>query len=267
MLDEDMAEPDADDLGQAAGTLGAVLIGQPVRSFFSLGSHVQRDGTDYWLRVRRCHVLKWVPSRVHGYEDSANIKGVPKPTLVETAQRWDSPYVVHAELLTYVPCRTISKGLHLRSVPDLPDSWWSCLRDSLKSLAETPTDRDTAHVLSDAAWMRAFYGADIPDPTDWATEHEDPHWGNITGPELHILDWDFWGRQPRGFTVAGLFCTSLGIPEVSDRLRREFSDVLDSPSGRWSVLYHLWYRRRGLPSFTAWERAASVAREILRDLA
>lgn len=266
MLDEDMAEATTSDLHQAAERLGVVLIGQPVASYFSLGSHARRDEMDYWLRVRRCHFLKWVPSRVLGYEDSAVISGVPKPVVVDTVEHWDSPHVVRAELLTYVGAAVISKGLHLRAAPDLPETWWSALRDAVKNLAETPTDRDTAHVLRDADWMRTFYGANIPDPTDWATEHEDPHWGNITGPELNILDWDFWGQQPRGFTIAGLFCTSLGVPEVSDRLRQEFADVLGSPAGKWSTLYHLWYRRRGLPSFAAWERGASVARAILKDL-
>lgn len=266
MLDEDMAEATTGDLHQAAERLGVVLIGQPVASYFSVGSRIRRGGDDYWLRVRRCHLLKWVPSRVLGYEDSAAIRGVPKPVVVETAEHWDSPHIVRAELLSYVDAPVISKRLHLKTAPDLPETWWAALRDAVKNLAETPADRDTAHVLHDAEWMRAFYAADIPDPTDWATEHEDPHWGNLTGPELHILDWDFWGRQPRGFTVAGLYCTSLGIPEVSDRLRQEFAEVFDSPSGKWSTLYHLWYRRRGLPTFAAWERGAAVARNILRNL-
>lgn len=266
MLDENQAEATLDDLTWAAGSFGAVLIGQPVTSYFSVGSRVQRDGADYWLRVRRCHLLKWVPARVLGYEDSGSIKGVPKPVVSDTAEIWDSPHLVRAELLTYVPHPTVVKGLHLTSDPDLPEAWWSALRDAVTDLAETPTDRDTAHVVGDARWVRAFYGADIPDPADWATEHEDPHWGNITAPELVILDWDFWGRQPRGFTVAGLYCTSLGVPEVSDRLWRDFGDLLDSPSGRWSILYHLWYRRRGLPSFLAWERGAAKVREILSGL-
>ncbi|OLE23712.1 MAG: hypothetical protein AUG49_15285 [Catenulispora sp. 13_1_20CM_3_70_7] len=266
MLDEDMAEATPGDLHQAAERLGVVLIGPSVASYFSLGSQARRDGTDYWLRVRRCHFLKWVPSRVLGYEDSGVISGVPKPVVVDTAEHWDSPHIVRAELLTYVGVPVISKGLHLKTTPDLPETWWSALRDAVKNLAQTPTHRDTAHVLHDAKWLRAFYATDVPDPTDWATEHEDPHWGNVTGPELNILDWDFWGCQPRGFTVAGLYCTSLAVPEVSERLWHEFADLLDAPSGRWSILYHLWYRRRGLPTFAAWERGASAARSILQDL-
>ena len=77
MLDEDMAEPTAGDLHQAAQHLGVVLIGQPVSSYFSLGSHARRDGVDYWLRLRQCHFLKWVPSRVLGYEDSTSSAACP----------------------------------------------------------------------------------------------------------------------------------------------------------------------------------------------
>jgi hypothetical protein len=85
-------------------------------------------------------------------------------------------------------------------------------------------------------------------------------------PHLHILDGDFWMRQPRGFTAAGLYCGSLAEPEISDRLRQEFAEMLDAPSGKWSVLYHLWYRRRLLPSSLVWECSAAIARDILRDL-
>ncbi|SRR5260221_836026 len=266
MLDEDMPEASATDLRTAADRLALVLVGQPVRSYFSLASKASRDGVDYWLRVRRAHFLKWVPLHCLGYEESALIEGVPKPVVVDRAEWWDAPHIVRAEMLTYVAERVLGSTLHLKTSPDLPDSWWAELQSAIKNLAQTPTRRDTARVLDDTPWLRRFYGADIPDPSDWATEHEDPHWANVTGPELHILDWDFWGLQPRGFTAAGLYCTSLGVPDVSDRLWREFADVLETPSGQWCVLYHLWYRRKGLPSFAAWERGTAKAREIITEL-
>ncbi|GAA2061061.1 hypothetical protein GCM10009839_84980 [Catenulispora yoronensis] len=265
MLDEDMAEASESDLHEAAQRLGLVLTGPPVRSFFSVGSKARRDEDNYWLRVRRAHLLTWTPRRL-GYVESTAVHGVPKPVVIDSTQWFDAPNIVRAEVLSFVPATVISPSLHLKTVPALSDTWWSALSDAVKNLADTPTLRDTAHVLDDVPFLRRFYGREIPEPTDWATEHEDPHWANITGPDLHILDWDFWGRQPRGFTVAGLYCTSLGVPDVSDRLLQEFPGLLNSPSGKWSILYHLWYRRKGLPSFLAWERAATVARSILRDL-
>lgn len=264
MLDADMAEATNDDLNDAAGQLGAVLIGEPVRSYFSLASRARRGEADFWLRVRRAHLLTWTADRL-GYADSGIIEGVPKPVVLDSAQWQDGSHTVRAELMTYVSDPAVSNSVFLKTAPALPDSWWSALRDAVKTLAQVPTERDTARVLDDAPYLRRFYGVDLLAPTDWATEHEDPHWANVTGPDLHILDWDFWGRQPRGFTIAGLYCTSLGVPDVSDRLRCEFAELLDSPSGKWSVLYHVWYRRKAIPSFLAWERGAAVVREILRD--
>lgn len=266
MLDEDAAEASAEDLTEAARRLNLVLIGQPVRSYFSYSSKASRDGEDYWLRLRRFETATWDESKHLGYEESSAVHGVPKPVIADRVV-WQGPaHLVRAELLTHIGEPIVSSSIHLKSMPELPESWWASLHEALENLGGTPTDRDTANVLGDTAYLRGFYGVDLPEPTDWTAEHEDPHWNNLTGPRLHILDWDYWGRQPRGFTVAGLFCTSLGVPEISDRLWREFADVMEAPSGKWSVLYHIWYRRKGMPSFLAWERGAAVARDIIRDL-
>lgn len=262
MLDEDTAQATPADLAQAADRLRLVLVGQPVRSYFSLASKARRDGTDHWLRVRRGHLLTWTPRRL-GYQESAAVHGVPKPVVTEHTQWFDAPDVIHAELLTYIAEPTVSPTIHLKTRPELPERWWTDLHSAVDNLADTPTTRDGVKILSDRPYLRRFYGTDLPDPTEWATEHEDPHWANLTGPQLHILDWDFWGRQPRGYTAAGLYCTSLAIPEISDRIWKEFADILDTPTGRWCVLYHLWYRRKGLPTFTAWHRAVAKAQEIL----
>ncbi|MGW3189865.1 phosphotransferase [Streptomyces ardesiacus] len=73
-------------------------------------------------------------------------------------------------------------------------------------------------------------------PPSWSTAHGDLHWANLTGPELGVLDWEGWGTAPAGYDAALLHAYSLGMPETSERVRRELSTVLDSEEGRFAEL-------------------------------
>ena len=53
------------------------------------------------------------------------------------------------------------------------------------------------------------------DQVTWTTAHNDLHWGNVTGPELCILDWESWGRAPAGYDASTLLCTSLRHPPTA----------------------------------------------------
>jgi hypothetical protein len=56
------------------------------------------------------------------------------------------------------------------------------------------------------------------------------------GPRLAILDWEYWGRAPAGLDAATLYCHSLIVPSVAERVRATFADILDSPPGRLAQL-------------------------------
>lgn len=61
-------------------------------------------------------------------------------------------------------------------------------------------------------------------------------WGNVTGPELCVLDWESWGRAPAGYDACTLLCTSLQHLPTAARVREIFQPVLDSHSGHVALL-------------------------------
>jgi hypothetical protein len=64
------------------------------------------------------------------------------------------------------------------------------------------------------------------------------HWGNLTAP-LVFLDWERWGLLPFGYDAGNLYVNSLLVPQVAERIRAEFSHVLDTPAGRIGELVAL----------------------------
>jgi thiamine kinase-like enzyme len=74
------------------------------------------------------------------------------------------------------------------------------------------------------------FGVELP-VRRWTTVHGDLHWGNLLAPDLGILDWEMWGRGPAFFDAAYLYCHSLAVPEIAERVLREFGDVLNTADG------------------------------------
>ncbi|WP_174857668.1 hypothetical protein [Streptomyces lydicus] len=70
-----------------------------------------------------------------------------------------------------------------------------------------------------------------PGAITWTTAHGDLHWANLTGPALTLLDWEGWGTAPLGYDAANLYLHSLPVPDVAERIRKEFAHVLDTPAG------------------------------------
>lgn len=71
-----------------------------------------------------------------------------------------------------------------------------------------------------------------PGEITWTTAHGDRRWANLTGPALALLDWEGWGTAPLGYDAASLYLHSLPVPDVAERIRKEFAQVLDTPAGR-----------------------------------
>jgi hypothetical protein len=57
------------------------------------------------------------------------------------------------------------------------------------------------------------------------------------GPDFGLLDWEQWGRAPAGTDAATLLADSLVVPELAERVRDVFGDVLDSDAGQLAQLY------------------------------
>jgi thiamine kinase-like enzyme len=85
--------------------------------------------------------------------------------------------------------------------------------------------------------IKAFFGVDIDvAAVSWTAAHCDLHWGNLTAPQLTILDWEMWGKAPAGYDAAGLLCATMTYPDSAERIRRTLRRFLDTPNGRVATL-------------------------------
>jgi hypothetical protein len=108
-------------------------------------------------------------------------------------------------------------------------------------------DRLTGHVTSrlatpdcepitvervEAAIRKVF--PDAPDIRidEWTTAHADLNWANMTGPDLWILDWEDFGRAPRGLDAANLWFGSLAVPEIAEKVYNGRRQDMDSRTGQ-----------------------------------
>ncbi|MCL7493660.1 hypothetical protein M8I34_19970 [Streptomyces sp. MCA2] len=46
------------------------------------------------------------------------------------------------------------------------------------------------------------------------------------------MDWEGWGTAPSGYDAANLYLHSLPVPDLAERVRKEFSHILDASTGR-----------------------------------
>ncbi|MDQ3576606.1 MAG: hypothetical protein M3443_03180 [Actinomycetota bacterium] len=175
-----------------------------------------------------------------GPELASAITGVHKPKLVRS-HRWqdDSRSVVwRADETELVKSAAVDGSGVIASAPVLDEHWWSDLSASLIALSAHPTSRVVmaqSHLTRRVA--QVFGDRDIDTTvTEWTTAHGDLHWGNITAPDCRILDWESWGGAPRGYDAAILWGHSLRVPEVADRVQRQFAEDLGSRSGLLSQL-------------------------------
>ncbi|MFJ8162522.1 hypothetical protein ACIRBY_16580 [Streptomyces sp. NPDC096136] len=149
---------------------------------------------------------------------------------------WDGgEYVFEAELIDYIAQPVISPETpDLTADPGLPDSWWTTLRESLEALSTAEPPRETIRQSWADRVFPEFLGIPAPAITELVTGHADLQWANLTHEPLVILDWERWGAVPVGYAPATLYVNSLCVPAVADRIRAEFTHVLDTPADRIS---------------------------------
>lgn len=224
---------------EACIRLGCSVVGRPVVGpcGSSIGARVQHSGEYRWLRV-----APFLPEEMDrewwtGNYDARPLEGVPRPEVFERVE-WVDQVEVGADLMAYVPDRPCAPFRDLEEPFHAGGAWWSQLRASLDALAALRSDRDLSP-MNDAyqrSVTAAFGSAAVPEHLEWSTQHADLHWGHLTVPDLHILDWEHWGPAVHGLGPATLYCFSLTVPEVAAKVRQVFADVLDSPSGRYAQL-------------------------------
>lgn len=239
-----------DQLTAAAERVDVVLLGGDVVNTYDMRSAgtVARDGDlEVWLRVVMEDPDYQPACRWDGNAAANAISGVPKPDVLRWVD-WENrtPYRtgcrLRAEVMTLVRDGAIAPDGVLMRDPGLPERWWSELRQALDALAAHPApDDDLVDTVGFLVrGVEREFGVQL-DPAlfedmAWTTAHADLHWGNITGPDLWLLDWETWRRVPAGYDAATLYCNSLLVPEIAARIRDMFADVLDTASGKLALL-------------------------------
>jgi len=150
------------------------------------------------------------------------------------------PVPVSAEVLALVIDQPASRDRFLYQAPELSPSWYSDLAGSLSALAAYPTERRfRVHEHTQYEYLlSATYRRPVPAGTAvvFGTEHLDLSWENVSAPGFQILDMEHWGLGARGYGAAYLYLTSLGVPQVAERVHGALAGVLDSPNGRYAQL-------------------------------
>jgi hypothetical protein len=65
----------------------------------------------------------------------------------------------------------------------------------------------------------------------------DLSWANITAPTFSLFDWEGRGNAPLGLDSAPLRASSLAVPALTDRVRRERRSGLASRDGKVMILF------------------------------
>lgn len=223
-----------------------------------------RSTVGTWVRIERRQRWRINSAVWIGLEAAATIRGVLKPDWFQSTT-WvdlDRDVVWRADEVELLPAPIVGD---VNNAADLPDSWWTSLRESLAALAAHQTERvglSQAHLTKRVG--EVFDGMDTT-VDEWTTAHTDVHWANLSTAG-HLIDWEDWGLAPRGLDAACLWQASLPNRKVADRVLREFATDLDTRSGRLALLLQCANairvaRRQGMP--TPLSEPASVAAETI----
>ena len=210
-----------------------------VRKRRSVGFRSDR-GT--WVRVE-CRGLERFDGQGWGLEAAQILEGVPVPRWYAGISWLDAERNVmwRADETQLVEEAPVGRAAN---APALPEAWWEAFNVAMDELASHVTTRaatpdcepinlqrvETAirKVFPDAANLRI---------DEWTTAHADLNWPNMTGERLWILDWEDFGRAPRGLDAANLWFGSLAVPEVAERIYRDRRHDMDSQTGQVMQLF------------------------------
>ncbi|QQC90588.1 hypothetical protein [Streptomyces alfalfae] len=244
-----------------------------VRKRRSVGARTNRDT---WVRIERRHLSKINDQGWNGTECAARLKGVSQPVWqgcvvwrdADEAAMWRAD---ETELLPGDPVGTAV----LSEDPKLPDEWWRAFNSSLDALAAqntsrvaTPDTESITQTLVTETVHSAFPGSLDTTVEQWGPAHADLNWANMSAPTFCLFDWEDWGNAPRGLDSASLWVSSLAVPNLADRVRRERHADFASRDGKLMTLF-VCSKILGPdahPQDPRLDPARRMAEQIVRDL-
>ncbi|GAA2657685.1 hypothetical protein [Streptomyces lunalinharesii] len=156
---------------------------------------------------------------------------VSRPRLIEVADWSAEGFAYRAELYERLTTPPVSRSPAVVDSVALSDAWWQDLHRALDRLADVATGRQAVREQYIRRRVPEFTGV-TPGEITFTTAHGDLHWANLTAPALTLLDWEAWGTAPVGYDAANLYLHSLHVPDLAERVRKEFAHVLGTPAGR-----------------------------------
>ncbi|WP_413100916.1 phosphotransferase [Streptomyces sp. Inha503] len=227
-------------LEQAAHHFGLTIAAEPTFGWLLRSIGAPADGTEgrMWLRVVS-ERPEWAHGRAWtGNADANALRGLPKPHLLDVYEWAEGDWRrQRAEVLSLLPGTSCSPTADAHPGIAPPPPWWKDLRDAVSRLAETPTDRISIDQDKIDRRVRDAFGDSAEVRIEhWETVHADLHWGNLLIEPLGLLDWELWGRGPVGTDAATLYCYSLAVPDLAQKVR-DYFPVLDTPDGHRAQLY------------------------------
>jgi transcriptional regulator with XRE-family HTH domain len=242
---------------------------KPLRA--SVGVRTDR-GT--WIRLEGCAAGQAAWRTWSGPEAVVSLDEVAAPAWFNGLTWKDDTTGVlwRADEMALVEHPPVSTGQVLRSDPRLPESWWRMWNTSLDALARHECARIAVvdgQPLTESRITRAI-GSMWPSVAhtsidEWSSAHGAMTWANLTGPACWIIDWQCWGRAPRGLDAATLWSCSLAVPQLAARIWAERRTELESPTGTVMALYSL-ARILTDPAYPAGPLAAPARHEAARLL-
>lgn len=191
-----------------------------------------------WVRISWHEPDKIFPRELSGLETSLAITGVPRPEFIQACHWAHSGVIFRAEEMTLADERIASPRSLTARFPDVDHQWWQDLSQALKNLSQVKTNRISLPPAPIARDIKEFTGSKLDTRiSEWITGHGDLHWANLTAPRLHMLDWECWGRLPRGADAATLWATAFCVPELAEEVQDRFRDDLSSRDGRICKLW------------------------------
>ncbi len=195
-----------------------------------------RNGKGLWLKVFGLTSPETDRWKAELAADA--MTGIRKPGLIEQLV-WQHENEFWVARLSTFASGVIESGPWAENGADaVQDAWIETLKHSLEALALEPCDRTHIQPALFERWLSRHFRRRIETtPSDWVASHNDLQWSNLAHPDLCMLDWEWFGRSPRGYDQGMLIAYSCHNDALTARLERAFRLSFESEIGHYGKLF------------------------------
>lgn len=197
---------------------------------------IDESGASYWLKIFGLTSDK--NERWKAEVEADSITGVRKPKLIRqiTWRHADEFWV--ARLTTFATGIVEGGPWAEIGASRVEHAWLESLSESLDALARQSCTRVHIQTGLFERWLWRHFRRRIPTtPSDWVPSHNDLQWSNLSHPELSILDWEWYGRSPRGYDQGTLIAYSCHEDDLVARLEAVFGPAFESEIGAFGKIF------------------------------